>query len=122
MAAGLLGWDGGCLEFVGRRTLSLAIGFRELHADGKNLFGCLKDNLVLLLCLDERFLEEVGVCVHISIMHQVNTNRHHSLSLLANRIAKVCASGSPSLTSAAAFQTQDRSDPTFGLNFMSGTT
>ena len=46
----------------------------------------------------------------------------YSLSLLANRMAKVCASGSPSLTSAAAFQTQLRSLPTFGESFMSGTT
>jgi hypothetical protein len=46
----------------------------------------------------------------------------HILSLLANRMAKVEGSGSPSLTSAAAFQTQLRSLPTLGLNFMSGTT
>lgn len=44
------------------------------------------------------------------------------LSLLANRMASVCASGSPSLTSAAAFQTQLRSLPTLGESFMSGTT
>jgi hypothetical protein len=44
------------------------------------------------------------------------------LSGLAKRIARVTASGSPSLTSAVAFQTQDLSDPTFGESFMSGTT
>lgn len=44
------------------------------------------------------------------------------LSLLAKRMARVAASGSPSLTSAAAFQTQLRSLPTFGESFMSGTT
>ena len=44
------------------------------------------------------------------------------LSLLANRIAKVTASGSPSLTSAAAFHTQLRSLPTLAVSFMSGTT
>lgn len=44
------------------------------------------------------------------------------LSLLANRIASVCGSGSPSLTSAAAFHTQLRSLPTLGESFMSGTT
>lgn len=44
------------------------------------------------------------------------------LSLLPNRMARVCASGSPSETSAATFQTQERSLPTFGDNFMSGVT
>ena len=44
------------------------------------------------------------------------------LSLFANRIASVCGSGSPSLTSAAAFHTQLRSLPTLGESFMSGTT
>ena len=44
------------------------------------------------------------------------------LWLLANLIASVHASGSPSLTSAAAFQTQLRSLPTLGESFMSGTT
>lgn len=44
------------------------------------------------------------------------------LSLLPNLIAKVWASGSPSETSAATFQTQLRSLPTLGDNFMSGVT
>ena len=44
------------------------------------------------------------------------------LSLLANLMARVQASGSPSLTSAAAFQTHERSEPTLGESFMSGTT
>lgn len=44
------------------------------------------------------------------------------LSLLANRIARVCASGSPSLTSAEVFHTQLRSLPTLGESFMSGVT
>ena len=46
----------------------------------------------------------------------------NSLSEFANRIAKVCASGSPSLTSAATFQTQLRSLPTLGESFISGVT
>lgn len=62
-----------------------------------------------------------SVVMLASFMYTVGS-QHHLLSLLANRMAKVCASGSPSLTSAAAFHTQDRSDPTLGLNFMSGTT
>lgn len=37
-------------------------------------------------------------------------------------MASVCASGSPSLTSAAAFHTQLLSLPTLGVSFMSGTT
>jgi len=37
-------------------------------------------------------------------------------------MASVCASGSPSLTSAAAFQTQLLSLPTLGESFISGTT
>ena len=44
------------------------------------------------------------------------------LSLLAKRMARVHASGSPSLTSAVAFQTQLRSLPTFGDSFIAGTT
>ena len=48
--------------------------------------------------------------------------RRHVLSLLANRMAKVWGSGSPSLTSAAAFQTQLLSLPTLGDSFISGTT
>lgn len=45
-----------------------------------------------------------------------------SLSELAKRMARVTASGSPSLTSAAAFHTQLRSEPTLGESFISGTT
>jgi hypothetical protein len=44
------------------------------------------------------------------------------LSEFANRMARVTASASPSLTSAAAFQTQLRSEPTLGDSFISGTT
>ena len=54
--------------------------------------------------------------------HHLVRPRRNSLSLFANRIASVQASGSPSLTSAAAFHTQLRSLPTFGESFMSGTT
>lgn len=43
------------------------------------------------------------------------------LSELAKRMARVTASASPSLTSAAAFQTQERSEPTLGDSFISGT-
>lgn len=46
----------------------------------------------------------------------------HLLSELAKRMAKVCASGSPSLTSAEVFHTQLLSLPTLGESFMSGTT
>lgn len=42
--------------------------------------------------------------------------------MLAKRMARVCASGSPSLTSAEVFHTQLLSLPTFGESFMSGTT
>lgn len=48
--------------------------------------------------------------------------KHVILSLLANRMANVWASGSPSLTSAAAFHTQLLSLPTFGSRCIFGTT
>ena len=56
------------------------------------------------------------------IMKKDRGRRHNVLSLLANRMASVCGSGSPSLTSAAAFHTQLRSLPTLGDSLMSGTT
>jgi hypothetical protein len=86
------------------------------------LLALSEKRLVLLLGLDERLLESVGVCrIRISIDTHASVGIY-SLSLLAKRMARVCASGSPSLTSAAAFQTQLRSLPTLGDSFMSGTT
>lgn len=88
----------------------------------KLLLGLGEKSLVLLLSLNECFLEEVGVCrSHVSENHRPHYTVN-LLSLLAKRMARVCASGSPSLTSAAAFQTQLRSLPTLGDNFISGTT
>ena len=89
------------------------------------LHGALgEQRLVLLLGLDECFLEEVGIWIALvsSAQKLRGKGRRHVLSLLANRIARVWGSGSPSLTSAAAFQTQLRSLPTLGESFMSGTT
>ena len=83
------------------------------------LFLC-EERLVLLLRLDECLLEEVCVCQVVS--PDQCSHPEHLLSLLAKRIASVCASGSPSLTSAAAFHTQLRSLPTLGDSFISGTT
>jgi hypothetical protein len=77
--------------------------------------------LILLLSLDESFFEEVGICVGLSAGASYTCSRY-ILSELANLIARVEASGSPSLTSAATFQTQLRSLPTFGDSFMSGVT
>ena len=85
------------------------------------LFCCTEQGFVLLLGLDEGFLEQIGVFVEVSFGDAL-VGARNLLSLLANRMARVCASGSPSLTSAAAFQTQLRSLPTFGESFMSGTT
>ena len=85
------------------------------------LLSCTEQGFVLLLGLDEGFLEQVGICRRIS-RERVHMGVGNLLSLLANLIARVCASGSPSLTSAAAFHTQLRSLPTFGESFMSGTT
>lgn len=52
----------------------------------------------------------------------IESKHLYVLSELANRIARVTASGSPSLTSAAAFHTQLRSEPTLGDRVISGTT
>lgn len=85
--------------------------------------GLLEEDLVLLLGLDESLLEEVGVCSQTLITaNKSNTRKDDLLSEFANRMARVWASGSPSLTSAAAFQTQLLSDPTLGESFISGTT
>jgi hypothetical protein len=81
-----------------------------------------EQRLVLLLSLDESLLEAIGVYTLDISMRLRAVDWEDSLSLLAKRIARVCASGSPSLTSAAAFQTQLRSLPTLGDSFMSGTT
>jgi hypothetical protein len=84
--------------------------------------GLGKESLVILLSLDECFLEEVGIYSQLA-SYSLDTPRIRDLlSEFANRMARVCASGSPSLTSAAAFQTQLRSDPTLGDSFISGTT
>lgn len=89
------------------------------------LLGSTEDLLVLLLGLLEGLLEEVGIWktkVSNGPQDIANLNRSNSLSLLAKRMARVCFSGSPSETSAVVFQTQLRSLPTLGLNFISGTT
>lgn len=85
------------------------------------LLCCAEQGFVFLLSLDEGFLEQVGIFHRIS-RERVQKGVRNVLSLLANLIARVWASGSPSLTSAAAFHTQLRSLPTFGESFMSGTT
>ena len=62
---------------------------------------------------------------NLSIISLITRSCTEALDLLSefeNRMANVCASGSPSLTSAAVFHTQLRSLPTFGCNFISGTT
>lgn len=89
--------------------------------------GPAEEGLVFLLSLDERVLE--GVCVWLVSMLVSDIlpdfgqgTFEHLLSELANRMASVTASASPSLTSAAAFQTQLRSEPTLGESFISGTT
>jgi hypothetical protein len=105
-----------CLSWLVFGLNSRCGGFGVLGAGAKEL-------LVLLLGLDEGLLEEVGV---YSTPCQLNVRdlckTGSLLSVLAKRIAKVHGSGSPSETSAAAFQTQLRSLPTFGESFMSGTT
>lgn len=80
--------------------------------------------LVLLLCRLESLLEQVGVWDHALVIPFPGHSEGEQdlLSLLAKRMARVQASGSPSLTSAAAFQTQLRSLPTLALSVMSGTT
>lgn len=55
-------------------------------------------------------------------MKKLFVGTRNILSELPKRMARVTASGSPSLTSAAAFHTQDRSEPTLGDSFISGTT
>lgn len=77
--------------------------------------------LIVLLGLDKCFLEQVGVCRRELAQSRPRLTSN-SLSLLANLMARVCASGSPSLTSAETFQTQLRSLPTLGESFMSGVT
>lgn len=103
---------------------------RSLNGGRGDLVGLLEDLLVLLLGLDESILELVGVCNWVSIKvhedscglaQQVKVRADNLLSELAKRMARVTASGSPSLTSAAAFHTQDRSEPTLGDSFISGT-
>ena len=95
----------------------------QLRSGGSSGLGWLvEQSLVLLLGLDESLLEKVGVCGHVSLASGSKVLGLSLLSELAKRIAKVTASASPSETSAAAFQTQDLSDPTFGESFISGTT
>jgi len=81
----------------------------------------LEQRLILLLRFNESLFEEVGVWLLLACFSG-NHRLEDLLSLFANLIASVDASGSPSLTSAAAFQTQLRSLPTLGESFMSGTT
>lgn len=77
--------------------------------------------LILLLSFDEGLLEQVGICDESQQGCSILCNRN-SLSLLPNLMARVWASGSPSETSAATFQTQLRSLPTLGDSFISGVT
>lgn len=90
--------------------------------------GGLEEVLAVLLGLEEGIAELVGICrkrkrVMLVIVKCVRVHKGlHILSELANRMARVTASGSPSLTSAAAFHTQLRSEPTLGDRVISGTT
>lgn len=87
------------------------------------LFPSTEQSLVLLLRLNEGLLEKVGIYRRDQLLQaRVVLLWVDLLSLLENRMARVCGSGSPSLTSAAAFHTQLRSLPTFGESFISGTT
>jgi hypothetical protein len=88
----------------------------------RSLGSLLEQHLVVLLGLEEGVLEEVGVWTGLARGLEHGLCGGDLLSALAKRIAKVTASGSPSLTSAAAFQTQERSEPTLGDSFISGTT
>jgi hypothetical protein len=82
-----------------------------------------EESLVLLLSLEEGILERVGVCIGRGQYNvAADGGKRDLLSGLAKRMARVTPSGSPSLTSAAAFQTQLRSEPTLGDSFISGTT
>lgn len=95
----------------------------QLRSGGSSGLGWLvEQGLVLLLGLDESLLEKIGVCGNVSLVVGLNVLGLSLLSELAKRMAKVTASASPSETSAAAFQTQDLSEPTFGESFISGTT
>lgn len=117
-------------SFVHLSGLGGLLSDRSLNGRRGGLVGLLEDLLVLLLGLNESILELVGVCSGVSISahkdsrglaQQAEITAGNSLSELAKRMARVTASGSPSLTSAAAFHTQDRSEPTLGDSFISGT-
>lgn len=92
--------------------------------DGGRLVALLLEQLlVVLLSLDESILEKVRVwnrtvSIYENLPQGFGTS---SLSGLAKRMARVTASASPSLTSAAAFHTQLLSEPTLGDSFISGT-
>ena len=118
------------------RSFLLGLALRLLVFGGLRLFLLGEESLVLLLGREESILESVGIwrgrldSFHAAkrkgdrVVSQIDQNGWavNILSELAKRIARVTASGSPSLTSAAAFQTQLRSLPTLGDSFMSGTT
>lgn len=108
---------------LGSLCLLGLLGLLVLRLDRLGGSISVKERLVILLGFDEGILERVGVW-------EMSVSRHgfffwgqgNILSELAKRIARVTASASPSLTSAAAFHTQLRSDPTLGDSFISGTT
>ncbi len=103
-----------CMPASAAHTLAL------IFLDVASLVG-----FVFLLALYEGFLEEIGIwqVIRLAAGKRRMESWKSLLSLLANRIARVC--GSPpgtSLTSIAVFHTQLRSLPTLGESFMSGTT
>lgn len=108
---------------LGSLSLLGLLGLLVLRLDRLSGSVSVKERLVVLLGLDEGILERVGVW-EMSVSQHVFSLRGqgNTLSELAKRIARVTASASPSLTSAAAFHTQLRSDPTLGDSFISGTT
>lgn len=98
-------------------VLVRSLGLRLRLASG------LEELLVVLLGLDEGILEQVGIWRRLVRAGEAFCrDTQNILSELPKRMARVTASGSPSLTSAAAFHTQDRSEPTLGDSFISGTT
>lgn len=119
-------WTGSFGSRVGPSKMPRDKQTVHLPLGGLSLAGSLLENLpILLLGLHKGILE--GVCVCAGCVSRQSRQQHlvvepHLLSELANRMARVRASGSPSLTSAAAFHTQLRSEPTLGESFISGTT
>lgn len=108
--------DLGSLSFLG------LLGLIILRLDRLGRSVSVEERLVILLGFDKGILKGVGVWEVSAAGFQHKFGKENVLSELAKRIARVTASASPSLTSAAAFHTQLRSDPTLGDSFISGTT